>query len=151
MSVIISKSSNRLAKLLRKPGGGLTVMKALSAARANLDSIRDDCLASIDAILDEMAETFRAGRGLEDAPSLYSQSNLIVGFAGSMEMSALSQAAYSLCDMLDRMMTMKRWSSAPVEVHLAAMSRLRQADGDDDICREIIDGLRRVAAQTVQD
>jgi hypothetical protein len=150
MSVIITKSTNPLAKLLKKPGGGITVGRALSDARSNLETIREGCGREIDDLLQKMMTTFAAGKGLEDAPALYSMSNLVVGFAGSMNMLELSQAAFSLCETLDRMIMMKRWSEAPVQVHLSAMSRLRQVDGNQEICRAIIDGLRRVAAQTAQ-
>ncbi|HVY33257.1 MAG TPA: hypothetical protein VG960_02430 [Caulobacteraceae bacterium] len=147
MSVVISKSTNRLAKLLRKPGGAITVSRALNSAKVNLDAIRPECCRTIDRILEDMAALFDAGKGLENAPTLYKLSNQVVGFAGSMDMMELSQAAYSLCETLDRMITAERWSSPPVQVHLAAMSRLRQVDGNQDICKAIIDGLKRVAAQ----
>jgi hypothetical protein len=150
MSVVITKTTNRLEKMIKKPGGGITVGRALSNAQANLETIREDCGREIDSLLVRMSETFAAGKGLDDAQTLYSLSNLVVGFAGSMNMAELSQAAYSLCETLDRMITGKRWSDAPVQVHLAAMSRLRQVDGNQEICKAIIDGLRRVAAQTAQ-
>jgi hypothetical protein len=150
MSVVITKTTNRLAKLIKTPNGGITAARALSSARANLETIREDCGREIDELLTRMSATFAAGKGLEDAASLYSMSNLVIGFAGSMNMVELSQAAFSLCETLDRMITGQRWSEAPVQVHISAMSRLRQVDGNQEICRAIIDGLRRVAAQTAQ-
>jgi hypothetical protein len=147
MSVVISKSTNRLSKLLKTPQGGVTVARALKDADNNLEAIRPACLKAIDGALEEMAAVFDAGASLEDAQILYGQSNLIVGFAGSMGMAELSQAAYSLCDTLDRMITSKRWSAEAVKVHLVSMSRLRQVDGNEDICREIINGLRQVAGK----
>jgi hypothetical protein len=151
MTVVITKPHNRLAKMLRSPGGGITIKRALGAAEANLESIREAGAEEIDAILRQMTALLAAGGGLADAPELYKMSNLVVGFAGTFGMTELSQAAYSLCDTLDGMITTQRWRQAPVDVHVTAMGRLRQVDGNEEICKAIIDGLRKVAAQAAQE
>jgi hypothetical protein len=151
MTVIITKPENRLAKMIHSPSGGVTVSRALIVAASNLDAIRDAGIEEIDALLRKMSAVLEAGADLPEAPELYKMSNLVVGYAGAFGLEELSQAAYSLCDALDGMITTGRWRRARVEVHLAAMGKLRQVSGNHEICKAIIDGLRQVAAQSAQD
>jgi len=147
MTVIIRKPVNRLAKLIRRPGG-LTVRRAMAAAEANVHSIRDRCAVAIDRTIEEIRDLNSQGHGLKNATALYRMSNSIIGTAGAIGMPHLAEAAFSLCETLDRMMNAQRWDSAPVEVHIAAMSRLRTVDGNESICKAILDGLRTLAART---
>lgn len=149
MTVVVSKPINRLARMLKKPGG-MTVRRALSNAGLNLEALRNDCLNTIDSTIEEMRALLATvpGRELEVAPQLYHLSNSMIGTSGTMRMVELSEAAFSLCETLDRIMQSKKWNSAPVEVHLSAISRLRLVDGNEEICKAIIDGLKRVAART---
>ncbi|HUO23526.1 MAG TPA: hypothetical protein VMU59_13500 [Caulobacteraceae bacterium] len=123
----------------------------MGAAQENLDSIRGAGLTEIDELLAKMGAILQAGTGSAEARELYRMSNLIIGYAGAFGMNELSQAAYSLCETLDGMINGQRWRKAPVEVHVAAMGRLRQVDGNQEICQAIIDGLKKVAAHAAQE
>ena len=76
---------NRFAKLARQPGG-LSLTEALSRAQANLDSIRDESAAYVDARLGEIDAALGGdGSRVEDEAlrRAYGLANDVVGVAGA--------------------------------------------------------------------
>ena len=136
---------NRLTKMIQQPGG-MKVVDALQRAADNLDSIRGECVAALDQRLDEIVRLHVQGGqkpepAVEDA--IYQMANEIHGVAGVFGMAELGEAAFSLCDLVDRLRALGRWSSAAIEVHIAALRLFREPEVVGDRA-QVLQGLRKV-------
>ncbi len=128
---------------------GLTIEEATAAAEANLISIRDECLASLDEAL---GVVFEHVPGLVSRPSkdgaetVYQAANQVVSLAGLCQLEALGKAAFSLCDLVDKSRTLKRWNSAALDAHLNALRVLRnpEAIADQHALGQMLTGLKQV-------
>lgn len=139
------KPHNPLARMIQAPGGK-EVAKALDDATANLDSIRDSTLAAVDADMAAIERLLGGNRPRpedDDLQKAYRQCNAIAGIAGSCGLGAVGQAAFSLCDLLDRQVQTGGWSVEAVTVHLDGMKLLRAGIGADAE-QTVLDGLRKV-------
>ncbi len=139
---------NPLTALTAKPGG-VRVGAALGKAEQNLALIRDDCVASLDALLAELLSL--CGRGGpppsdEVRGEIYRISNEIHGIAGVFDLPELGRAAYSLCELVDRLATLGRWHQASVDVHLSALQLLRKPGSAADPAN-LLERLRALVAQ----
>jgi len=137
---------NRLAKLIRKPGG-VKLNEAVRQAEENLKSVQDSCLEALDGYLAEIERLHVEGgsKPSEAAKeSIYQLANDIHGMAGVFGLGDLGDAAFSLCELVDRLRAAGRWNAASVEVHLSALRLLRLPGGDHG---DMIEGLRRVVAR----
>jgi hypothetical protein len=134
---------NKLGQIMREPGG-VRVGEAMERADRNLESIKDECLGEMDKELAELeALCNEGGRHPEDPLKrrIYDISNDLVAVAGAFGLSELGQAAFSLCELVDRLRGLGKWSQAAVEVHLSSCRLLRQhAPGEDR--SSVIEGLR---------
>jgi hypothetical protein len=149
-SAIFTRPENPLTKLVQAPGG-LRVGDALEKAAENLSTIKNDCLATIDAQLAELTDlSAEGGAAPTDAvkQQIYATSNDILAVSGVFELAELSQAAYSLCDLIDRLSPSGRWSKPAVDVHLSAFYLLRNVDPESDRS-SVLEGLRQVTEQVV--
>ncbi len=142
---------NRLSKLVREPGG-VRIGQALEQSQHNLDEIQESCLQAIDLQMEELDRLCsEGGRSPADAvkDQIYDIANDVVAVAGAFALKELGQAAFSLCELVDRLRTRGKWNQAAIEVHLSAFRLLRQRDPDADRS-SIIQGLMgltdRVAA-----
>jgi hypothetical protein len=137
---------NRLAKLVRKPGG-VKLNEAVLQAEENLKSVQDSCLEALDGYLAETERLHVEGgaKPSEEAKeSIYQLANDIHGMAGVFGLGDLGDAAFSLCELVDRLRAAGRWNAASVEVHLSALRLLRvPGEGHADM----LEGLRRVVAR----
>jgi hypothetical protein len=143
---VVSQPPMRLAELIRLKNG-LSVAQAVEAAQQNLSAIRLGALEGMAELIGQMkAVAGRADISVDERTAeLYRLSNELFGVAGALEIHHLSKAAYSFCEALDRMASTGVWHEPIVAVHIAALSRLRRADGDEALCAKITDGLQRVA------
>lgn len=148
MSAILRKPVHRLTKLLRGPGGK-TVAEAVSDAESGLRSIAGDCLTAVDRDLAKLAEKAAM---LSDPPDretlghVYEIALRLVGPASVAGLQKMDRAAYSLCDLVDRMITSGKTALEPVQVHLQALVLLRQRNGalPTDATDSIVAGLMKV-------
>ena len=145
---------NRLAKLIWRPAG-VSFREAMEAAGANLEAMRDELLAAIDSSLARI-EAIWADPTLQQNEALqsemYERSNFIVGLAGHCGLPELGQAAFSLCELLDRFIAGARWSQRAVVVHMDALKLLRTLDIDasEEVRAAVVEGLRQVAERVVR-
>ena len=140
---------NRFAKLARQPGG-LSLTEALSRAQANLDSIRDESAAYVDARLGEIDAALGGdGSRVEDEAlrRAYGLANDVVGVAGACGLGPVGEAAYSLCGLLDLFLQGQGWDRRAVAVHLVAFHLLRRED-DPAMTAAVLAGLRTVVEHT---
>ena len=147
MTVITRRPENRLAKVIWVPGGK-TIAQALDDAHSNLDEIRGESLGMLRAKLEEIQAL---GRASETTPSdetiqgLYTTSSEVLDIAGLFGLPELGHAAFSLCELLDRLKSKKAWNWPAVQVHLHGLLVLADPDKIPPEGRQtVVDGLRQV-------
>lgn len=141
----IRKVHTSLQRQMARPGGRL-IAEAESRANQALEGQRDhvfDLLATnIDAI-----DALCASRP-DDAPTqIYAFASAMVDTAGYLDVPAFFEAAFSLCEIADRMRAADAWSWPSVEVHVRVL-RLTLADqGQATVDSErLLEGLRALTA-----
>ena len=139
---------NRLAAVVRKPGGK-TIADAVAGAEANLEAIRDDCVAAVDAILaamTELATGLKAMPTAENQAKLYDLADEMIGVAAIANLPAVGTAAFSVCELIDAFTERQAWNWDAVAVHLNGLKLLRaMGDQINEAAREqVLDGLRAV-------
>lgn len=138
----------KLAKVLRRPGGK-TVAAALSEAEEGLAGLKGPCLEAIDKMMAAMnghlADLCGPNR-MQASKQLYNDVNGVIGLATAAGFPEMDRAAYSLCDLLDRMQETRNWDIDAVRVHVQALHLLRQPaalEGGASV-RQILLGLKQV-------
>lgn len=138
------KIKSPLAKQLHEPGGR-TVQDATRLAGEELEQHRDGVMASIADTLDEL-DRLAAAAAPDTGPQVYQLASSVIDLGGFFDTGPLHEAAYSLCDIADRMIGANAWHWPSVLVHLQAM-RLIMAGG----CRPgrtsevLLEGLRSIS------
>lgn len=136
--------------------GGFSVREAVRRSEAAVDTLREPCLAAIDAALAEIDQRFGAaagGRDSEDFETLYVLSTRIIDSSIVVRNSGLDDAARALCGLADLSGEIGRWDWPSVQVHIEALKMLR-ASGESmtkDQRRAVIDGLVKVTRKRVGD
>jgi hypothetical protein len=124
----------------------------VAAATTNLNSIRTASLVEVGALVEriqQLGEVLRREADPAKAQEVYDLSNEICGIAGAFGLIHLGKAAYSLCDLLDRLGAAKKWNWPAIQVHLDGIQTLRtHASGSDQeaVRDAVIDGLVKVVA-----
>ena len=147
MTVITRRPENRLSKVIWIPGGK-TIAQALEDAQIGLDEIRGE---SLDILRAKMEAIQALGRKAEknptpaDVKALYLLSSEVLDTAGLFGLPELGQAAFSLCELLDRLGARKAWNWPAVQVHLHGLLVLADPDKIPPEGRQtVVDGLRQV-------
>ena len=134
---------NRLGKMVKEPGG-VRLGDALGQAGKNLDSIQMECLKAMDGQIDQMERLCAEGGRQppdETKHEIYDLANDVLAVAGSFRLQELGEAAFCLCELVDRLRTRSKWNQAAVEVYLSAFRLLRHPDPGADRSSVIL-GLR---------
>lgn len=140
------KFRSALAQKLRIPGGR-TVGEADRLASEGLESHREAVMQTIDAILAEM-EDISARMPADAGADVYALASKVIDLVAYFDTGPLHEAAFSLCELSDRMLAAGDWQWPPVVVHVQAL-RLILTDG----CRRgrmsdlLLDGLRALSAR----
>lgn len=145
--VRVFKVESSLSKLMKKPGGR-TVGEALSSAQARVEKIRAQSIermAEAAARLRQLAVQGRTG-DCAAVEALYAGANGIFALAGHFDMRALSEAAFSLCDLLTAADLGVDVDWMAVDVHVEAIRLLSHPDPKVDAA-QLIAGLRAVRAR----
>jgi hypothetical protein len=145
-SAVFIPWENKLATIMRQPGG-VRVEEAMERAVKNLEMAKPICLEDMDRQLAELEQICgEAGRHPDDEIKhrIYDVSNDVVAVAGTFGLSELGQAAFCLCEPVDRLRAIGLWNQAAVEVHLSACRLLRHAE--DGLDRSsVIEGLKKLS------
>ncbi len=149
--VRVFKVENRLAKVMRLPGGR-TVAEAIRGADSRVASIRDRCLTTLAAKgvqLQRLSEEAKASLDADALAALYATANDIYSIAGAFGMKEAAEAAYSLCDLVDESPERDAINWPAVKVHVDGVRFLCSEAGavDSPVRVAIITGLREVAAR----
>jgi hypothetical protein len=124
------KVPNRLRKKIAEAGGARAI-EHLAAAEQNLEDLREPSLAMIDGIIAEMVAGYgKANRkGDEDFAALYSLAARIIDVSAPIADLEIDRAAFHLCELVDRCTGLGRWDWPSVDVHLDALTLLRNDEG----------------------
>jgi len=136
---------NPLTKLISAPGG-VKVSDSLRLAEKNLAEIRDPCLVDVDnqaSQLDQLSSQGGDNPTDEVKREIYDRSNEVYAVAGVFGLNDLGAAAFSLCELTDRLRTRGLWSREAVDVHLAAFKLLRNAEPGADHS-SVVNGLEKL-------
>ncbi len=138
------KIKSTLARQLQDPGGSLVRDIERQATEA-LETHRDDAMAAVAETLNAL-DALCAQAPADAGPRVYALASSIVDVAGYFDTGPLFDAAYSLCEISDRMIQAEAWHWPSVRVHAQAL-RLILANG----CRvgrtsdTLLAGLRSIA------
>lgn len=136
---------NPLKRFLDAPGG-ISEKDAIQRATDSLEMIRHEALEEIDTCLAQigaLAEMRSPSPATQHA--LHQYGNSILSFAGMYDLPDLCAAAYSLCELIDAMMSNGRWEVAGIVIHHDAMRKLREPKRLSLEERErLVSGLRKV-------
>ena len=146
---------NRLRTAMAAPGG-FSAREAIRRSEAAVDTLREPCLAAIDAALTQIEQGFGAAaaeRDQRDFEVLYVLATRIIDSSIAVRNSGLDDAARALCDLADLSGEIGRWDWPSVQVHIEALKMLR-ANGEamtKDQRRAVIEGLMKVTRKRVGD
>jgi hypothetical protein len=153
MTVITRRPENRLGKVIWIPGGK-TIAQALEDAQGNLDEIRGKELDVLRAKLEEIQKLGKKNEfkpNAADIAALYALSSEIIDSAGLFGLAELGEAAFSLCELLDRLRSRKTWNWPAVQVHLHGLLILADPDKTPPDARSaVVDGLRQVCERVAR-
>ena len=113
------KVTSSLARQIHEPGGR-RVTDAQRQAGEALEAHRDDTMTAISATLDQL-DALCAEAPAGAGQNVYELASSIVDLAGYFDTGPLFDAAYSLCEIADRMNQAETWHWPSVQVHLQAM------------------------------
>lgn len=140
------KPDMRLAELMAE-AGGIRVSDAVRRADEKLASVRDDCVAALDALIATL-DAFAQSKSAEGVPEAYRAAREIFSLGGTFGLVELSAAAHSLCEMLSHgKINAGAVPWARLQVHVDAMKRLRNPSmaGDATARAAIVQGLRKIS------
>ena len=144
MAAIFTTWKNPLEAMIKAPGG-MRIGDALQRADANLELIREPCMADVDEQLDELDRLSAEGGAAPDDDlklNIYRRGNDIHAVAGVFGLADMSAAAFCLCELVDRLRTQAAWSKPAVDVHLSSLHLLRHPSKEDRA--SVVEGLRRL-------
>ncbi len=153
MTVITRRPENRLAKVVWLPGGK-SISQALDDAQASLEEVRVEQLDVLNSKLDALQALGKKSEKnptLGDIKGLYALSSEIIDVAGLFGLPELGHAAFSLCELLDRLKSRKTWNWPAVQVHLHGLVVLADPDKTPPEGRQdVVDGLRQVCQRVAR-
>jgi len=121
-----NKIKSSLARKMAAPGGR-TVAEAVARAEKGLEGHRDEALRRAADHLDQL-EAISRDRGEGSEARTYELASAVLDTAGFFETGPLFTAAFSLCELSDRMLGRNEWDWPSVEVHLRAMRLILATD-----------------------
>lgn len=139
----ITKFRSNLARKMSAPGGR-SIAEAVQKAERGLDQHRVEGMKTIAAHLGEL-EALVEAKAPGSEPKVYERAAAIVDMAGFFDTGPFYAAAFSLCELADRMNHAGAWSWPSAQVHVRAMRRIL-ADGcrESEEAAQILSGLKAV-------
>lgn len=138
-----TKTRSSLARKMAAPGGR-TVAEAIARAEKGLEGHRDEALRRAADHLDQLEIVCRE-RGEGSDVRTYELASAVLDTAGFFETGPLFTAAFSLCELSDRMLGRNEWDWPSVEVHLRAMRLILTTDCKPGTAADtILEGLAAV-------
>lgn len=153
-AMIVRRPVNRLAKLIRAPGGP-TVEQALAEADSRLKSIGGAGRKELQRLL---ASIQTLGQALGPAPTegqidaIYGLSDEVLSVATVAGSPDFGPAALSLCELLDGLKARKAWNETAVKVHLDGLLLLADPSvtHSPSQTQAVVEGLRLVVQRALR-
>lgn len=153
-AMIVRRPVNRLAKLMRAPGGP-TVQQALAEADARLKATAQAGQTELQRLLSSIQTL---GQALGPSPTegqidaVYGLSDEVLSIAAVAGSPDFGPAALSLCELLDGLKARKVWNASAVQVHLDGLQLLADPSvaHSPEQTQAVVDGLRRVVQRTLR-
>ena len=148
MTVTKRKFENRLSKLIKLPGGK-TVEEATKDAEGNMDTIREKVLTAMDKKVQRLLDSAAAitiDPNPEALTDCYNVANEIFSLAGAFGKEQMGEAAYSLCELIDRSREADKWSDPAFQAHMNALRLLRHDESQEgqEARKAVLAGLNSV-------
>jgi len=139
-----SKIRSNLSRKMAQPGGR-TIAEALARADQGVEGHREAAMRKLGDHLEQL-ETISRQREPGCETLIYDRAAAFLDMAGFFETGPLYTAAFSLCQLSDRMTALGVWDWPSVEVHLRAL-RLILSSGcvTGAASDEVLNGLAAVA------
>ena len=144
------KPQYKLSQQIDEPGGR-TVQVAIQSAEEGVGTLKAACVAAVDKQLGELDQAFAVlPDTFDDAAmgKLYHCSTSLIGICSAADLKEMDKAAYSLCDLLDRMTASRRMERGAIAVHVQALHLLRRPPASLQL-KEVLQGLARVRQKYV--
>lgn len=151
MSVIThSRGKSRLAAMI-DAAGGVSVGVALAQARENIEAMRSQAMAVVDAQISAL-QAVPEPTSIDEQPGriaeAYSAANGVIDAASPFELLDLCRAAAGLCDILDNAPPAQTFDWRVVTVHARALKLLQTLPLEAEGARaEVLDSLRQVVVR----
>lgn len=141
----IRKVHTSLQRQMARPGGRL-VIEAESRANQVLEGQRDHVFDLLAANIDAI-DALCASRPADAPTQIYAFASAMVDMSGYLDVPAFFEAAFSLCEIADRMRAAGVWSWPSVEIHVRVL-RLTLADQGQATpdSERLLEGLRALTA-----
>lgn len=138
----VFKVRSRLAEQVERPGG-MTAKLAMERVGRELTQAGPksrEVVGETLVLLEDLARTRTAGMD-----AVYEAAAAVIDVAGLFDERVLCDAAYSLCELVDRLRTQDASDWPAVAVHVEALRLIYNADPADTLqFRPVVDGLWRV-------
>lgn len=129
----------RLTEQVAKPGG-MTAELANERALRELAALGGDARKAIGATIGRMEEMVKAKEATVDA--VYDESSTVLDIAGMFNQRILCDAAYSLCELTDRLRTGGRHDWPSIGIHVNALRLIWSKDKNvGPEMKTVVDGL----------
>jgi hypothetical protein len=149
-SVQIEYPKLRLATQL-KEAGGMTVADAVEEAQSGLEELRPECKTELQRSVraaEDLLAKFPPAFAPEPLQELYVVASRAVGLGAICQSPASDAALVSLCDLLDRLATSRRWDPPAITVHVQTLQLLAFNIGgvnDPKMTSKVLAGLKKVS------
>jgi hypothetical protein len=155
MSVVRKfRPPNRLAKMITGRGG-LMAKDAIKAAEVGVESLRETCMAELDAALAEIEQRFAPGTGREAEAfeTLYALTLRIIDVGTFVADAGVDQAAISLAALTDSCAEGGAWRWDAIDVHLNALRLLRSVGASLPAAdrQAMLEGLYKVSHRKIDE
>ncbi|HEX8233053.1 MAG TPA: hypothetical protein VF559_06900 [Caulobacteraceae bacterium] len=150
MSVRYIPYQNKLAKLIRG-AGGKQFADAVADADANLKANESGHLSELDAKIEEVRALCADPAAPGATSRIYDAANDAVALGGVCGLPQVSEAAYSLCELIDGTVPGRAPGAKAVRVHADALRLLRLGEALPEAeRRQVLKGLREVVAREIR-
>ena len=142
---IVRKVHTSLQRQMARPGGRL-IAEAESRANQALEGQRDQVFSLLKSNIDTV-EGLCPSRPADAQAQVNACASAMVDMAGYLDVPTFFEAAFSLCEIADRMRAAGVWSWPSVEVHVRVL-RLTLADAGQATpeSARLLEGLRALTA-----
>jgi len=129
--------------------GGKTVEEATQDAESNMESIRDKVLTAMDKKVQRLLDSAAAitvDPNPEVLTDCYNVANEIFSLAGAFGKEQMGEAAYSLCELIDRSREAGKWSDPAFQAHMNALRLMRHDETEEgqEARKVVLEGLKSV-------